>query len=152
MSIHLKFKRDEFKSSKNYGKYVALPQSQGVVDTEKLAELVNHCTTFTKGEVLGIITALVEQMRNELHSGMTVQLDGFGRFHLSAECDPVDDPDEFNVQRHVRRVRCKFVEAGKRRRDGSLERPLSSGADFSLQPEYNVDENGVHFRRRGKMR
>lgn len=141
------------KSSKTYKKWVAIPQNQGDVTTEDLAMLINAGTTFTEGEVRGIVMSLLEQMRRALQDGHTVVLEGIGRFHLSVECEPVDSPEEFNVQQHVKRAKCKFVEAGKRRLDRTLERPLSSNVKYTLQPEYYTDEEqGMAFKKRGKLR
>ena len=153
MSVHLKLRQNTIKSSKNYGKWIAMPQNQGDVTTADLARMINQGTTFTQGEVHGIIMALVEQMRDAMHEGHTVVLEGFGRFHLTVESVPVDDPDDFNIQLHVKRARCKFVEAGQRRFiDHKLARPLSDDVKYTMQPEYDVNEEGATFKRRGKMR
>ena len=140
MAIFLKLRKNQMPTSKNFGKWLALPQSQGEVTTADLARRINANSTFRESEVKGIIKELVQEMKLALQDGQTVVLDDFGRFHLSVEADAVDDPEEFSVQKHVHRIKCKFVEAGRRRTDNTLERPLSTGAKLELQPYYEKDE------------
>ena len=147
-------KKMGIKSSKNYGKWVAEPQKQGDVTTEELARRISENATFRPSEVQGILMELVEQMRMAMQDGYTVVLDDLGRFHLSVEADAVNEPDDFNIQQHVHRVKCKFVAATHRQRDGSATCPLSDGTQIMMQPYYYQDEetDKYVFRRRGKMR
>lgn len=67
------------------GKWHARVVSNGVTSTNDLAESIQENTTSTRGEVTGIIMALVDEISYSLSLGNTVVLDGLGRFHLTVE-------------------------------------------------------------------
>ncbi len=114
MALFIKLVRNNFRGSKNQGKYHAFTVRSGETDIDRLAEHIEQNTTFKKGEVKGLIIELVEEMKQELQAGRTVNLNGFGRFHLSVTSLSVDKPEDFNIARHITGVKCKFTPAGRR--------------------------------------
>ena len=99
------------------------------VHTEELAQKINQKCTVTETDVVAVIDALVRQMKEELQEGRTVVLDGFGRFHLTVQSELVDNKEDFNVLRHIKRVLCKFTPDAHRKNltDRKLVRTFCDG-------------------------
>ena len=57
-----------------------------------------------------LIEELVDEKKSQLQDGMTVNLNGFGRFHLAVE----SMPELFHAGRDIKTVKCRFVYAGHR--------------------------------------
>jgi hypothetical protein len=53
-------------------------------------------------------------MKEKLRDGQTVVLPGIGRFSLRVESIGVDNPKDFNIRRHITRIVCGFLPAGRR--------------------------------------
>ena len=66
------------------------------------------------GTVDGVVTELQDILKHRLSEGQTVILPGIGRFSLRVESIGVDDPKEFNIGRHITRIVCGFLPAGRR--------------------------------------
>lgn len=50
------------------------------ISTEEIAQRLENSSTFTRGDVIGVICALGEALATEIAAGNTVYLDGIGRF------------------------------------------------------------------------
>lgn len=118
MAVFIKLRESKFKDEKRGGRWFAQTVSQGVVHTNDIAKIIEENSTFKQGEVKGIIDELVETMTHELQSGNTVVLDGFGRFRLSVVSKGAASPEEFNIKKHVTGIKCNFLPAGERDRNG----------------------------------
>lgn len=139
MSIFIKLMRNQMRGNKNYGKWFAKTVAMGEKHTDDLARTIEKETTFTRGEVKGMIDALVDTMTMELQSGNTVVLDGFGRFRLVAESISADTPEDFSIRNHIKGVKCRFLPTGKRR---SGSRSLSNAFCEGVKVAY-AKEDGV---------
>ena len=114
MSIFLRLEQKNFKTRETAGKWYAKATPLTTVHTEDLAKSISDSATFTKADVEGVITALVEEMKQRLQDGQKVVLDNFGAFSIAVHSDGVDNPDDFDLKRHVRKPFCKFTPAGRR--------------------------------------
>ena len=114
MSIFLRLEKKNFKTRETAGKWYAKATPLMTVHTEDLAQSISDSATFTKADVEGVITALVEEMKQRLQDGQKVVLDNFGSFSIAVHSDGVDNPDDFDLKRHVRKPFCKFTPAGRR--------------------------------------
>lgn len=129
MAILIKLFENKFGNTKTRGKWFAKTIKRGEAGISELAERVQENTTFKKGEVQGLIVELVDEMRQLLQDGQTVNLEGFGRFHLSVETNSVERPEDFRIQRDITAVKCKFVPAGHRvGKTGRIVQVLAKGA------------------------
>ena len=61
-----------------------------------------------------MVTDLKDILKRRLSDGQTVVLSGIGRFSLRVESVGVDDPKEFSLRRHITRIVCGFLPAGRR--------------------------------------
>ncbi len=114
MAVLIKLRQSKFSEQNGGGKWFAQTVSTGEVHTDDIARRIEENSTFKHGEVLGLISELVETMTHELTMGKTVVLDGFGRFRLVVESQGVNSPEEFTIKKNVKGIRCNFLPAGER--------------------------------------
>ena len=114
MAVHIRLIQNNIKSSKSYGKYFAKAVSQGEVSLEDIAAEACRNSGFSEGSVIGVVTELQDLLKEKLSDGQTVVLPGIGRFSLRVESIGVDDPKEFHIGRHITRIVCGFLPAGRR--------------------------------------
>ena len=63
-------------------------------NSEEIAQMLSKSTSFTKGDVLGVISALGEVIASELIAGHAVYLDGVGRFSPSLKLKDGVEPEQ----------------------------------------------------------
>jgi predicted histone-like DNA-binding protein len=114
MAVHIKLIKNNIKSSSSYGKYFAKSVSQGEVTLDEIAAEACRNSGFSEGSVIGVATEIQDIMKERLREGQTVILPGIGRFSLRVESIGVEDPKEFNIRRHITRIVCGFLPAGRR--------------------------------------
>jgi predicted histone-like DNA-binding protein len=114
MAVHIKLIRNNIKSSSSFGKYFAKAVSQGEITLDEIGEEISRKCGFSEDVVLAVVTELQETMKEKLREGHTVVLPGIGRFSLRVESIGVDDPKTFNIRRHITRIICGFLPAGRR--------------------------------------
>ena len=114
MALHIKLIRNNIKSSNSYGKYFAKAVSQGEITLDEICEEISRNSSFSEGTVLGVVTELQDTMKEKLRDGQTVVLPGIGRFSFRVESIGVDNPKDFNIRRHITRIVCGFLPAGRR--------------------------------------
>lgn len=114
MAIRIKLIKNNIKRSSAYGKYFAKTVSQGEVTFEELVEEACRNSDISEGTMVAVITDLQHILKEKLGDGQTVVLSGIGRFSLRVESEGVDDPKEFSIRRHITRIICGFLPAGRR--------------------------------------
>ena len=120
MAVHIKLIRNNIKSSSGYGKYYAKAVSQGEVTLEDIAKEACRNSGCSEGTVVMVVTELQDILKHRLSEGQTVVLRGIGRFSLRVESIGVDDPKDFNIGRHITRIVCGFLPAGRRITGGHI--------------------------------
>ncbi|MBQ6747138.1 MAG: HU family DNA-binding protein [Bacteroidaceae bacterium] len=120
MAVHIKLIRNNIKSSSSYGKYFAKTVSQGEVTIREIMEEACRNSHLSEGSVIAVVTELEDLLKEKLGEGQTVVLPGIGRFSLRVESIGVDDPKEFNIRRHITRIICGFLPAGRRIAGGHI--------------------------------
>ena len=131
MAVFYKLRKSEFKGRSNYGKYYAHTMKMGHVGLEEIESIIQQNCTATRGDVRLVLTELIEVMKKELQEGKVVELDGFGRFSLSIKSTCVEKPEDFNVRKHIKGMKCNFTPTGHRRGlgDRTISRPFFDGCD-----------------------
>lgn len=127
MAVHIKLIRNNIKRSSSYGKYFAKSVSQGEVTLSEIAEEACRNSGFSEGSVVGVVTELQDILKQRLKEGQTVVLPGIGRFSLRVESLGVDNPKDFNIGRHITRIVCGFLPAGRRIQGGHILYDLCDG-------------------------
>ena len=114
MAVKIRLQQSKFKEKNRGGKWHARTVSSGVMTINDLANSIQESTSFTRGDVRGIVMALIDEIGFQLANGKTVDLEGFGRFHLTVESYPSDTPEDFSLRKSIKSVKCKFVPSGHR--------------------------------------
>ena len=114
MAVHIKLIKNNIKSSSSYGKYFAKAVSQGEITFDEIGKEISRESSFSEGTVIGVVKELQDKLKEKLADGHTVVLDGIGRFSLRVESIGVDDPKTFNIRKHITRIICGFLPAGRR--------------------------------------
>ena len=144
MSIRIKLRKNEIKSNRNYGQYFAETVSMGTVGVEQMAEEIARNCTLKSSDVQGALIALQEVMASHLQNGEKVVLPGIGSFSLAAESSGVEDPDSFNLKRHILGIKCRFRPSGKRQggKNGPIVHDLVGDAKVDWVPLYKKGRKG----------
>ena len=120
MAIHIKLIRNNIKSSSSYGKYFAKTVSQGEVSLNDMVSEALLARGYSESAVVAVVTDLEHALKVKLSDGYTVAIPGIGRFSLRVESEGVDEPKEFSLRRHITRIVCGFLPAGRRRANHSI--------------------------------
>lgn len=72
--------------------------SRGKITKTELAEIMARQSTFSVGEVEGIMTDFSQHICDQLLDGNEVQVDGLGSFRLKVSCKSQDDARELSAQ------------------------------------------------------
>jgi len=72
----------------------ARPVIKGALKTEELCELLSGKSTFSPGDVEGLLRALSDTLITELSRSHNVYLEGIGTFSVSLSCKPVENRNE----------------------------------------------------------
>ena len=112
MALQVKVQKMKKKGQpdKWYGKTVKRQD----VTLQTIAKIISQSNSVTESDVYGVLKALISEMKFLLQLGYTVKLDGFGNFHLTIESETVDEKSDYQLDKHVKRVLCKFTPASHR--------------------------------------
>ena len=125
MSVQIKLIKNNIKRSSSYGKYFAKTVRQRDVNLQDLAEEAARNCSLRESDVIAVVKELEDMMRHRLADGDTIVLKGIGRFSLRVESDGVDNPQDFSLKKHIRRIICRFLPAAHRNTDGTLTYNMS---------------------------
>ena len=114
MAIHIRLIRNNIKSSSSYGKYFAKTVSQGEVTIKSMIREALLARGYDDGAVVAVVSDLEHALKVKLSEGYTVVIPEIGRFSLRVESEGVDEPKQFNLRRHIKRIVCGFLPAGHR--------------------------------------
>lgn len=85
--------------------YVATPDRNGVIDTEKMSKVIAKDTGARPAQIKMILSSLQENMMEWFEEGHGVRFDGLGSFLLSVKSKSADSADDAEVER----VRITFL-------------------------------------------
>ncbi|MCI1681515.1 MAG: DNA-binding protein [Bacteroides sp.] len=72
--------------------------SKGTITTAQLVRDISRMSTFTPGDIEGLLTAFEERISYYISEGHHVQLGDMGYFSAGLEARPVNDPKEIHAQ------------------------------------------------------
>ena len=118
-----------------------------VTGIESICQRIQQATTFTTADILGTISALKTELTEELKSGNTVHIPGFGFFSLALKGDIYEDPKTHRHYLHnaaIRKIRFRpdkdFFEAlgdidfdDKTYKDGTPSLPMKAAVNAALK-------------------
>lgn len=124
------------------GLWYAHAVHSGVVDIDKLADLMQNNCTVKRADILAVISELVEVMATQLQDSKIVKLDRLGSFKAGISSGPAATAAEWSVQKHLKGVHIVFTP--ERKRDsttGVYTRALLAGVKVKEQNFYDVDSS-----------
>ena len=108
MSVFYRLHQDKSKNTMRSGKWYARAVATSVVDTRKLAEIMQRNCTVKKSDILAVLDELVETMRDQLQDSKRVKLDGFGSFKIGIRSCGAATPKDFSTSENVKGMRVIF--------------------------------------------
>ena len=143
MSVEIRLEQSKFKDKKGAGNGMLVLWALELQRPIDLADSIQENTSFSRGDVRGLVIALIDEISYRLRQGETVALEGLGRFHLTVESEPVDNPDDFDIKKHIKNVKCRFVPTSTRNaRTGKKNQTLAYGARVEwAEPEYDDEDD-----------
>ncbi|WP_102408802.1 HU family DNA-binding protein [Parabacteroides bouchesdurhonensis] len=69
-----------------------------VIRFPDLCDLIAKRSTFSSGEVMGIMSLFKEELIRSLKDGNRVEIDGIGSFSTVLHCPPIHDPKEIRAE------------------------------------------------------
>ncbi len=142
MAIHYKLIKNQIKSSKNYGKYYAHTVKQGKVSMEQIEQTIQENCTAKASDVRLVLRELFDTVKQYMQDGYVVELREMGKFHISVQSTPVDDPKNFSTDRHITGFKCNYTPYGERYKAGEgersrhIHREMTDGCEAKPQKEY----------------
>lgn len=88
-------------------RYHAIPIRSSEISTKQLARDLARLSSLSEGDVLSTLVGLSGLVKNYLHDGHTVRLDGLGILSVSASSEGFQTPDEC-TPRHVKAKKICF--------------------------------------------
>ena len=71
--------------------------------TEELAQNISAKCTLTPADVVAVLYALGDELKNRLKNGEIVELDGIGTFHFIGGTGAIDDPKKVGTEDFIKR-------------------------------------------------
>ncbi|MBR3445803.1 MAG: hypothetical protein IKH14_08090 [Prevotella sp.] len=142
MAIYYKLIKNQIKSSKNYGKYYAHTVKQGKVSMEQIEQTIQENCTAKASDVRLVLRELFDTVKQYMQDGYVVELREMGKFHISVQSTPVDDPKNFSTDRHITGFKCNYTPYGERYKAGEgerarhIHREMTDGCEAKPQEEY----------------
>lgn len=108
-------------------KIAAVAQRWETVDLTQLSQHIHeHNSQFSKGVIIGVLTDMVECIKEQLSSGNFVKLDGLCTMGYSYSCQLADSATDFNPANDITRINCRT------KFDSDFEVLLNVNAKFIL--------------------
>ena len=100
--LHYKVYQNKSKGNKAYGKWFARATVNQTIDLEHLAEhMANHNTPYSKGAIYGVLTDMVNCIRELVLDGNAVKIPNLAIFSAGLKTKGADNLNDFNVATNV---------------------------------------------------
>ena len=108
-------KQNKNKKSNAYGKFYAHPVIEETVGLEELADhMALHNTPFSKGVILGLLTDMVDCIKELLLEGKNVKMPDLAIFSLGIKnAEGAESEDEFSVTKNIQGVKLRARATGE---------------------------------------
>ena len=96
--LHYKLYQNKSKGNKAYGKWFARATVNQTIDLEQLAEhMANHNTPYSKGAIFGVLTDMVNCIRELVLDGNAVKIPNLAIFSAGLTTKAAEVPEGFNA-------------------------------------------------------
>lgn len=118
--------------------------NKGTIDTERLVSDISHMSSFTPGDIKGLLAAFEDRISYYLSEGHHVQMGNMGFFSAELTARPVEDKGEIHAQSiSFGKVNFRVSPAFRKQCGGFLER-VRPGYGFRQSQEVS---GGERYRR-----
>ena len=138
MSVFYRLHQDQSTGTKRSGKWYARAVPMAVVDTRKLAEIVQRNCTVKVSDIRAVIEEMIETMRDQLQDSKRVHLDGLGSFKIGINCKGARSAKAFTVTDNVEDVHIVFTPEISRDSAGNRSKTFLEGVAVQELPENKV--------------
>lgn len=142
MAIFYRLVKNNIKSSKNYGKFYAHTVKQGKVSMEQIEQTIQKNCTAKASDVRLVLRELFDTVKQYMQDGYVVDLCEMGKFHISVQSTPVDNPKEFRTDKHITGFKCNYTPYGERykanegKATGCIHHEWTDDCEAKKQEEY----------------
>ena len=140
MSVFFRLHQDQSVGTKRSGKWYARAVPMSMVDTRKLAEIMQRNCTVKKADILAVLDELVETMRDQLQDSKRVKLDGFGSFKIGLNSKGARTAKSFSVADHIEGMHIVFTPERTHDSAGNRVKQFLQGAKVEELPENKVEK------------
>lgn len=116
MAIQYVTKQDKRKTGT--GQWYGRAIHPTTVDLQTVAERIQRSCSMTKGDVMAVLTEMVNVMRDELQNSNKVRVDGLGTFYISLRTKGAATEKEFNANDNVVGFSVRFLAQGRKGNNG----------------------------------
>ena len=95
-------------------RYYARSRKTGSVGFDLFSEEIASNCSAKPSDVILVLTELCDVMRHHLLAGEEIDIPGLGSFHVGVKSDSVENPADFDVERHIHDLHIKFRPASRR--------------------------------------
>ena len=119
--------------------------SKGTVSTKRLVKDISEMSSFSPGDIEGLLVSLQDRIAHYLSEGHHVQLGEIGYFSMGLEGRPVEDKKEIHAQSiSFGKVRFRVSPSFNQQSTGRLER-VQRGLGFHQSAQLSEDERRVRL-------
>lgn len=146
MSVFYRLYQDNRETSSTKGKWYARAVHPNVVDTARLASIMQNNCTVKESDIMAVLQELGETMREQLIDSKSVRIQNLGTFKVGMRTTGSDTVKEFNVKKNIKGLHILFQPETKTDAStGKRFKKLLEGATIKELPKNAVvseDEGG----------
>lgn len=105
--------------------------------------IVFHGSSFSRGELMGVMADIFDELASKLQEGYRVNFDDFGQFYPTLDCDGAPSMEEFDPNQHIKGIRVNW-EPDKKFKN------LREGVNFELKSKKCNQKKVMLAERRGE--
>ena len=108
-------RKNNNQQSPSFGKYFAFPVIEETIDLDGLAgHMANHNTPYSKGAITGVLTDMVNCIKELLLEGKNVKIADLAIFSLGIKNNGgADNAEDFSVTKNIRGVKLRARATGE---------------------------------------
>ena len=108
MAVKYRLMKNNDASSAYNGQYYAKAVMTDEINLDELAERIQRNCSMKKSDVLGVLTEMVEVMKDELQASHKVVVDGLGTFKIGIKGTYAKTVQAFNPQTNIQSYHVNF--------------------------------------------
>ena len=141
MSVLYRLHQHQSHGTTRSGKWYARMVPVGMIDTRGLAEIIQRNCTVKKADVMAVIEATVEVMKDQMQDSKRVKLDGFGSFKIGINCRGARSAKAFTVNDNIEGLHVVFTPERTHDQAGNKVKQFLQGVKVEELPENKISKD-----------